>query len=166
MNDPFKEMKQAYQSGATIQFRHRENGYWTEWESVEFPIWTQRPEFEYRVMPGRRPHADLIVAWANGATIQRESRFQKVLDGKYVTEWLDDPDPRWSGNINYRIKPERKPDIVIDSWVYTWTDAEGMDQLEYSRGDMTNIGPNLQLTFDGETGELKAARLLTQGGDE
>lgn len=47
--------------------------------------------------PTPHPHAELIVAWAKGETIQVKSN-----DGK----WVDCPRPSWSDVATYRIKPE------------------------------------------------------------
>lgn len=50
----------------------------------------------------KRPHADLIIAWANGATIQ-----VKVDSLNY--SWVDANPPAWNFNSEYRIKPEGPP---------------------------------------------------------
>jgi hypothetical protein len=46
----------------------------------------------------KHKHADLIIAWANGAKIQ-------VKNG--LGDWIDVGSPTWSGQAEYRIKPER-----------------------------------------------------------
>jgi len=49
--------------------------------------------------PTPHPHKDLIIAWANGAKIQRKN----VL----TEEWTDAANsPLWSPDTEYRIKPE------------------------------------------------------------
>jgi len=45
----------------------------------------------------RHLHADLIIAWANGAKIEYKNR-----DG----DWVKTPNPDWYTDIEYRIKPE------------------------------------------------------------
>jgi len=91
----------------------------------------------------RHKHADLICAWANGAQIQTYILFTE--------EWIDTLAPVWVEGSRYRVKPEPKPDLIkkcdIDSRLAIW-DCD-------PRGN-----PNLKLTFDGETGELKAAEVL------
>lgn len=91
----------------------------------------------------RKPHkhAELIKAWADGATIQ----YQEML-GK----WFDCiGNPEWWCETKYRIKPEPRPDIVrlteirVDGWLY-FSDGES----------------NLRLTFSGETGELLKAEVI------
>lgn len=90
-----------------------------------------------------RPHAELIKAWADGGEIQ----FKDPLG-----VWNDIKKPSWLEFFTYRIKPEPKPDVV-----------------QYRRafhglvGDSTHVRcheDNLKLTFDGETGKLKAVELI------
>ena len=49
-------------------------------------------------MTTRHKHADFIIAWANGATIQRQIAYENT--------WCDDIYPTWSTQCDYRIKPE------------------------------------------------------------
>jgi hypothetical protein len=96
----------------------------------------------------RRPHkhAELIKAWANGAVIQQ---YKPHLD-----EWHDtSPYPVWDERVEYRIKPESKPDYYTKHIAYK--------ARIYSEGDIhPPTMPNLKLCFDGETGELKSAEVL------
>jgi hypothetical protein len=98
-------------------------------------------------------HAKVIKAWADGAKIQwydsspREHR------------WKDCPDVfLWQDRFEFRLKPEPKPDVVRFV-VYEWNPAQERtcggipDQVQSSFS-------NLKLTFDGETGKLKAAEVL------
>jgi hypothetical protein len=90
----------------------------------------------------KHKHADLIHAWADGAQIQCKQY-------GYEDRWADVGYPNWENPYcEYRIKPEPKPDIVKERCVASWT------------GISTNLCPNLRLTFDGETGELKSAEVL------
>ena len=65
-------------------------------------------------------HAELIKAWADGATIQRKSK----VDGN----WWDEDDPDWEEAYEYRIKPEQKPPVVRWKWAVrrgiTWVELE------------------------------------------
>lgn len=92
-------------------------------------------------------HAELIKAWADGATIQ--SRV------KYQDKWEDDCLPSWDTalDIEYRIKPEPKPDVVKYGLVMFNETATPFTK-DYQRND------NIKLTWDGETGELKSAEVL------
>ena len=91
-------------------------------------------------------HATLIKAWANGALIQERFKGDKIwhpFDGF----WVDCND-----DLEYRIKPEPKPDVV------SLLNAEL--HHGYPHIYMTNTPTNLKLTFDGETGKLKAAEVI------
>ena len=60
---------------------------------IERPKQIEQPTTE------RHIHADLIIAWANGATIQ----YKRNATGK----WIDvDSNPLWSNWTEYRIKPK------------------------------------------------------------
>jgi len=89
-------------------------------------------------------HAELIKAWADGAEIEVWHVDHKA--------WIACTDPRWNLRCQYRIKPEPKPDVVFGGNAYL--DSDGyllMDLLKK---------PNIRITFDGETGQLKAAEVL------
>lgn len=105
----------------------------------------------------QRKHAELIKAWADGATIQR-------LWTGGGGHWLIDNEPMWEEWEEYRIKPEPKPDLVMysrvlsmqehkDGGYYAWV-SNAYTQMPSCKND------NLKLTFDGETGELKSADVL------
>jgi hypothetical protein len=97
----------------------------------------------------KHKHYDMIVAWANGQQIQVEE-----MDGT----WSDIQGPSWSGHNQYRIKPEPKPDVIRSILIEaTLFHNEPFVQVFRSRGC---VSPNLRLTFDGETGKLKAAEVL------
>ena len=86
-------------------------------------------------------HAALIKAWADGAEIEYLPSESTIW--RLVTLAL------WEGNGDYRIKP--KPDVVKELC------------LICPKGNLSNVAlcdPNLKLTFDGETGKLKAAEVL------
>jgi hypothetical protein len=91
-------------------------------------------------------HAELIKAWADGAEIE----FSESLYG----DWIPTKQPEWSEKLNYRIKPEPKPDWCmylkrIDE--HTWTEYLPTDNIQKGK---------VKLTFDGETGELKDAEVI------
>jgi len=48
--------------------------------------------------PNRHVHADLIIAWANGAEIE--------LYNEYYKDWFSCRSPLWYENNKYRIKPK------------------------------------------------------------
>jgi hypothetical protein len=90
-------------------------------------------------------HAELIKAWADGAEIQYKLN-GVWYDGFHDMSWLD--------NYEYRIKPEPKPDVYTTH--HFWYDFEFKECQLLMDSDV----PNLKLTFDGETGELKSAEVL------
>lgn len=59
----------------------------------------------------RHKHADVIVAWANGAEIEIKNDNGEWEPKVYTTTWEN-----WR---EYRIKPEPKPDIRAKLWVDT-----------------------------------------------
>ena len=89
----------------------------------------------------KHKHAELIKAWADGAEIE--------IKGIVSDDWYLDKNPAWHIWDIYRIKPEPKPDVVMEYLV----DDMGTILL-------THKNPKLKLTFDGETGELKSAEVL------
>ena len=95
----------------------------------------------------KHKHYDLIVAWANGKKIEAR------LKGG---EWHELSTPTWNGiDIEYRIKPETKPDVpryfCVDSWGHNI-------RLPHPHTNMDK--PNLLLVFEPETGRLKSAEVL------
>lgn len=101
-------------------------------------------------------HAELIKAWADGATIQFKNQ---------VGDWLDRSKPTWDPRAEYRVKPEPKPDftrMITISSVPMQSSANG---FLVSSGVMfleklKKPSNNLKLTFDGETGKLKKAEVI------
>lgn len=95
-------------------------------------------------------HAELIKAWADGAQIQYKSQMRPELG------WVDDRMPSFDVDYEWRIKPEPKPDVSFYARLV-------MDDSS-SRCHIAMPDPqlhNLRLTFDGETGALKAAEVLS-----
>jgi hypothetical protein len=92
----------------------------------------------------RHEHADLIIAWANGEQIQI-----------YVSErgeWVDICNPIWLKSAKFRVKPEPKPGVCVEHYhatIYSVSPAVHFNRI-----------PNLKLTFDVETCELKAAEVM------
>jgi len=94
-------------------------------------------------------HAELIKAWADGAEI--ECRDCRV--------WYHAKDPRWQEDMEYRIKPEQKPDVFRNflfvekmACAYTFIDVTGLPRNEGEQW--------IRVYMDGETGELKSAEVL------
>jgi hypothetical protein len=90
-------------------------------------------------------HADLIKAWADGAEIE-------YLNIGSASVWASVTSPRWDGHGEYRIKPEPKLDIEK----YCRATSIEIDAMTSHLYELDN----LKLTFDGETGKLKAAEVI------
>jgi len=105
----------------------------------------------------RHKHADLIHAWAEGAEIE-----YKPVD---VSIWKDcgDLEPSWGNDFfEYRIKPEKKPDIVRYTNIYA-NGTVGNDYrfIEEAKLKSANdaIG-HIKYVICGETGKLIKAEVL------
>ena len=100
----------------------------------------------YKMKPHK--HAELIIAWANGAEIE-----QYGLTENNEVYWSPCLTHTWENLAIYRIKPESKPDVS------KYTTAErGHSLLNLLTVHFDN--DNLKLTFDGETGQLKYAEVI------
>ena len=91
----------------------------------------------------KHKHADLIHAWADGAEIEYKNA---------LNVWMEVDSPDWSSWVEYRIKPEHKPDVVryLEMPMF-WGYSERRPES------------NMKVVFDGETGELKSAEVLSRG---
>lgn len=94
----------------------------------------------------KHKHAELIKAWADGAEIEFYIEQENL--------WVKTETPGWMQDTKYRIKPEPKPDVVR----YTTCEVE---MEEYEPTNFKVNCDNLKLTFDGETGKLKSAEVIS-----
>ena len=108
-------------------------------------------------------HRDLIIAWANGAKIERKVyRNGENINEPIISEsWLGENMPMWSIHEEYRIKPEPKPDVVEEITLYRNL-AVPFGTVEMQWANPKHYYPigNFKLIRDGETGELKSAEVL------
>lgn len=89
-------------------------------------------------------HCELIKAWADGAEIEFHIG---------ENEWDLVGQPSWRVEQEYRIKPEPKPDLI------KYYEASGE---HISPPTIEKFGKDsLKLTFDGETGKLKSAEVIS-----
>ena len=90
-------------------------------------------------------HAEIIKAWADGAEIEYHTSSSYSNWNPICLGWS------WDNTLvaEYRIKPEPKPDVV------SYTRAGGL-----TLGIFRLETDDLKLTFDGETGKLKAAEVI------
>lgn len=94
-------------------------------------------------------HAELIKAWADGAEI--ECRDCRV--------WYLTKDPRWQEDMEYRIKSKTKPDIV-KAFMLESHPLGGLRFYDATGFSREKDEQRIQVTFDGETGELKSAEVV------
>jgi hypothetical protein len=99
-----------------------------------------------------RKHAELIKAWADGEEIE----FLNARTGN----WEHILFPEWYAQTLYRIKREsRKPDRAVIFYESNHSEY-GRTYTEYAPVPANITKHNLKLTFDGETGRLKAAEVI------
>ena len=103
-------------------------------------------------MTTKHKHYDLIMAWANGAEIEYFAK------GDGFECWVDVKNPIWDNAI-YRIKPEPKHDIVLYAYSGMSVDNYAYLTSAFSKDNLSKT-PNIKLTYDGETNELKAVEVI------
>ena len=88
-------------------------------------------------------HAEMILEWALDTSRKLEFRSHKA------GPWMDIEEPSWNTEYEYRFKPTPKTDYKTYAKV-----LNGFLQTSY-------IGkPNIEFIFDGETHDLKDAKVL------
>ena len=97
----------------------------------------------------RHKHYDMIVAWAEGKTIQNFN------DRRMCWEDLTG-DPYWIDSFQYRIKPE--PDVVKIFYL----ESNPLLGLRFSEeiNPIQEKTKRIRCTFDGETYMLKAVEMI------
>lgn len=121
--------------------------------------WYSSERFKLYEEPKSKPHkwAKEIKAWADGAEIE----YRVVTAAGGWSPWcFAGKTPSWTNNstFEYRIKPEKKPDLVLTRKLTQNTD--GLALFAVGSVDWLPELGNLKLTLDGETGKLKAVELL------
>lgn len=102
-------------------------------------------------------HAELIKAWADGAEIE----FRIPENGRLSYPWSPATRPEWHEGLEYRIKPEPKPDVVGYTNVYENNLSNGYHSSK-KLADIWALDRKgcLKLVFDGETGLLKSVEIV------
>ena len=98
-------------------------------------------------MKQKHKHYDVIVAWAAGEEIESLSHGPVLFPE--VPRWLPDRGQCWFHDVEYRVKPQPKPDLVREALIVNSLSAGPM---------LCAASPseaNIVLLFDGETGKLK-----------
>ena len=93
----------------------------------------------------KHKHYDMIVAWAEGKTVQNFN------DKRMCWEDVNGA-PFWIDSFQYRIKPDPKPDFCTYSTI-TFGNAGQQSTMQYG-------SDNVKFTYDGETRKLKSAEVI------
>ncbi len=103
----------------------------------------------------KHKHYDVMVEWAADTT--KVVQF-KDADG----HWKDcEQVNNWATWIEYRIKPEPKPDVVVVGIIEVGKTPNFIpDYQTQFRVSEHYEKDNIRLTFDGDTGKLKKAEVL------
>ena len=100
--------------------------------------------------PTKHKHHDMIVAWAADTSRVVQYRHSGMPKGV----WSTVNTITWEKDIEYRFKPEPKPDtFVLAHVVKAGNQLDGWDFR-------SNHLPNIKFIFDGETGQLKDSEVL------
>ena len=94
--------------------------------------------------PAMKPHkhAELIKQWADGSEIQQKGTYTTWTD--FLGWWCT------TGQIEYRIKPEPKPDVVTYYNLFCKNNPVRSNEHH----------AHIKLIWDGETGKIKDAEVL------
>jgi hypothetical protein len=93
-------------------------------------------------------HKDLIIAWANGAQIQKMG---------VMNQWID-CDPEWYAQSQYRIKPINNPDKQI-MFCLEANSVTGLKFRDSSRETFIDGAQYIYVTFHGETNNIKKVEI-------
>ncbi len=97
-------------------------------------------------------HAELIKAWADGAEIEFYDRRFNEHRWKLCGEH-----PVWIDDVEYRLKA--KPDVVMCRQIKVTRFPDAGSSTGFI-ACTTELPANVEMVFDGETGELKEIELL------
>jgi hypothetical protein len=98
----------------------------------------------------KHKHYEVISKWIEDTSQIVQFRLDESEDWQDIVM----QEPSWYDVYQYRIKPDPKPDLVIDKFAFVVEDGSTF----YTLPDGTL---NLRLIFDGETKQLKDAKVLT-----
>jgi hypothetical protein len=87
-------------------------------------------------------HADLIIAWANGAIIEKLSQGK---NGK----WVVDNQPSWAANAKFRVKPKNAEPVTEKRRIAAVASSNGDYLTWYNDGV-----PNVEVTYNPDTKEI------------
>ena len=134
-----------YKFTGSNDITYNEDGFQVH-HSSECPADLIREHEEPKMKP--HVHAEWIKLAADGVEVQWSSDDDNWGDAGLSFIVMAKP------GIKFRLKPQPKPDEVILSAAFM--DADGNLSIRYD----CECRPNLRLTFDGETGQLKDAEVI------
>jgi hypothetical protein len=108
------------------------------WNSNYFELVDDNGEFRSK----KHPHADLIIAWANGAVIEQLGQGK---NGK----WVAVSQPSWAVNSKFRLKPKNVEPVTEKRRIAAVGSSVG-DYLTW----YTDGVPNVEVTYNPETKEI------------
>lgn len=111
------------------------------------------------------PHAVLIKAWADGTPLQKRYPLARNA-AQQRADWHDFEDdfyPNWEADwIEYRIKPDPKPDVIEFYVKMSFTELEMQGSYYEWVSENGKKCTQLKVIWDGETGELKDAEFINE----
>ena len=102
-------------------------------------------------MSKKHVHYDIIMQWASDPSKTLQYRYQDDPWRTCITSHIP-----WDEEIQYRIKPEPKPDVVLTGEIRLGSGK----YLEFSNIKDFPITPNASFIFDGETHKLKDIKVI------
>lgn len=116
----------------------------------------QRFQYERSaVMKQPHKHAEVLRAIADGKEVQ----FKNQISGAWVETNHVNLNPITHPELEWRVKPEPKPDVVLYSIAHPLT-TNNLGNVSNAYPLPERWEPNLRLTFDGDTCKLKNAEVL------
>ena len=106
-------------------------------------------------------HSALIKAWADNPSIVLQCRPPKAgrLDYPWTDVGINEP-ILWSNDIEYRIKPEPKPDVVMYGRIGLTHPNLRSIILKTEWTFERSLTDNAIATFDGETNTIKSVEII------
>lgn len=108
----------------------------------------------------RHVHADLIIAWANGAEIE----YRRIVRRGTPDKWDDAKQPAWDEHTAYRIKAEPKPDFVKYDFIRNHGECfeNKREATQYCHRNGGDLVFPIKVVFNGDTGLPISVELVDQ----
>lgn len=136
-----------------------------EWNDFD-PVWDSSPisssdEIIWRIKPPEvaKWRKDMAKALEDGKVVEHLYSYGWRKSSLTASKFLD---PEWTSiarEENYRIRPEKKPDVVEVAYIFLDKKADKGVRTRINNRPLRTT-PNLKIIFDGETGEPISAEVL------